>query len=290
MTGYGRGECAGNGWKVTVEASSVNRKQMELSVNLPRNMDPLEAQVRDEVNRVIARGKVTLRVVLHAADEKSVTQVRLNEPLARAYARELNRLAKELKLTGGVSLELIARAPGVLEAGGDEMDASEYWTAVQKAVQQALTAMIKMREKEGAHLLKDLKARIESIRKAVARIQKQAPQVQIRYREALLERVQKAGLESLPMDEDRLMKEVVLFADRSDVSEELTRLQSHFGQFEDCTKSSDPVGRTLDFLTQEMNREINTVGSKANDSVISREVVFVKTELEKFREQVQNVE
>jgi len=147
-----------------------------------------------------------------------------------------------------------------------------------------------MRKREGAHLAQDLVRRINTMRKAVDHIQKQAPQVSARYRQQLLERIKSAGLTELGLEDDRLQKEVVYFADRSDISEELTRLQSHFKQFEDCRKSVEPVGRTLDFLAQEMNREINTIGSKANDSLISQAVVTLKTELEKFREQAQNVE
>jgi uncharacterized protein (TIGR00255 family) len=147
-----------------------------------------------------------------------------------------------------------------------------------------------MRVREGGHLAKDLSARMKAISDAVARVQAQSPLVQQRYRENLIARVKNAGVELPNLDDERLLKEVVFFADRSDISEELTRLQSHFQQFEDCVKSAEPVGRTLDFLSQEMNREINTIGSKANDALISRDVVTVKAELEKFREQVQNVE
>ncbi|HYV30845.1 MAG TPA: DUF1732 domain-containing protein, partial [Candidatus Binatia bacterium] len=150
--------------------------------------------------------------------------------------------------------------------------------------------LLKMRAREGAHLKKDLGDRVAALRKAVACVRKQAPLVQQRYREQLTERIQNAGLEDLQLDEERLLKEVIFFADRSDISEELSRLQSHFQQFDDCLKSTDPIGRTLDFLAQEMNREINTIGSKANDSLVSRQVVILKTELEKFREQAQNVE
>jgi uncharacterized protein (TIGR00255 family) len=147
-----------------------------------------------------------------------------------------------------------------------------------------------MREREGAHLAQDLTERIGIMAKCVERVQKQAPQTAENYRQNLLERIKSAGIENIAPDDERLLKEIVLFADRSDISEELTRLQSHFKQFEDCRKSKEPVGRTLDFLAQEMNREINTIGSKANDALISREVVTLKTELERFREQVQNVE
>jgi uncharacterized protein (TIGR00255 family) len=161
---------------------------------------------------------------------------------------------------------------------------------VEKALNQGLAALLKMREREGAHLAKDLALRIGIMQKAVAQIEKQAPTTSENYRQNLLERIKAAGLEGIAPDDERLLKEVVLFADRADITEELTRLQSHFVQFADCGKSKEPVGRTLDFLAQEMNREINTIGSKANDAVISREVVTLKAELERFREQAQNVE
>jgi uncharacterized protein (TIGR00255 family) len=150
--------------------------------------------------------------------------------------------------------------------------------------------MVKMRAREGAHLAQDLTTRMGIMRQAAARIQKQAPTVAERYRQQLVERIKSAELEAPGADDERLLKEVVYFADRSDISEELTRLQSHFQQFDDCRKSKEPVGRMLDFLAQEINREINTIGSKANDSLISREVVTLKAELERFREQAQNVE
>jgi len=290
MTGYGRGECAQDGFKVTVELSSVNRKQSEISVYLPRELEALESRVRDEVNRQISRGRLTAKVSLHAADGNFQGRIRLNAPLAKAYARELSRLGKELKLSGPVTLDVLIRAPGVLQADDEVTDVEAFWPAVEKALRKGLAALVRMREREGAHLLKDLQKRVGIIRKSVERVQKQAPEVSKRYQEQLRERVRNAGLEMPAVDDERLLKEIVYFADRSDISEEVTRLQSHFQQFEDCVKSKEPVGRTLDFLTQEMNREVNTIGSKANDSLISREVVVLKAELEKFREQVQNVE
>ena len=290
MTGYGRGECARDGFKVTVELSSVNRRQSEIVAYLPRELEALEPRVRDEINRRIARGRLTVKVALHAADGGLSGRVRLNVPLARAYARELNRLARELKLAGPVSLETLVRASGVLQTDQDLTDAETFWLAVEKALKKALDALVKMREREGIHLLKDLRQRIALLRKSVESVQKQAPEVVKRFQEQLRERVKNAGLEMPGLDDERLLKEIVYFADRSDISEELTRLQSHFQQFDDCMKAKEPVGRTLDFLAQEMNREVNTIGSKANDSLISRQVVILKAELEKFREQVQNVE
>ena len=289
MTGYGRGECAPSGFKITVEISSVNRKQSETSVNLPRDLEVLEAQIRDEINQVISRGRITVRVGMHASDTAPGKWL-VNAKLARVYAREFQRLGRELDLAEPVTLDVVLRAPGVLQSSENISEAEDLWPAVRKALKTALAALVKMREREGAHLRRDLKARIATIRGAVGRVQEQAPQVTARYRDQLRERIKAAGLEIPGVEEERLVKEVIYFADRSDISEELTRLQSHFQQFEDCVKSDEPVGRTLDFLSQEMNREINTIGAKANDSLVSREVVLLKTELEKFREQVQNVE
>lgn len=290
MTGYGWGECSQDGFKVTVELSSVNRKQSELSINLPRELEVLEAQIRDEINQRIARGRLTARVTLHEADGNEGARVRVNRSLAVAYAAELRKLAKELHLKDDLSLDVLVRAPGVFQSDAALGDAETFWPSVKKSLETALGMLVKMRTREGGHLKKDLSERVATMRKAVLRVRKEAPLVQKRYRDQLVERIRNAGLEDLQIDAERLLKEVVFFADRSDISEELSRLQSHFQQFDDCLKSGDPVGRTLDFLAQEMNREINTIGSKANDSLISREVVVLKAELEKFREQAQNVE
>ena len=290
MTGYGRGECARDGFKITVELGAVNRRQSEISVNLPRELEMLEAPIRDAINAKIARGRVVARISVHAGAGQLSARMHINLPLARAYVAELNRLAKQLKLGGEVTLDQLIRAPGVLQTDEELVEAGKIWPVIEKALKQALAALMKMREREGAHLAQDLAVRIAIMRKAVGKIQKQAPMTAENYRQQLVERIRSAGLELPAPDDERLLREVVLFADRSDISEELTRLQSHFQQFEDCQKSKEPVGRTLDFLAQEMNREVNTIGSKANDAVISREVVTLKAELEKFREQAQNVE
>ena len=290
MTGYGRGECSQNGFKLTVELSSVNRKQTEISVTLPREMEMLEAQVRDLINRYISRGRLNVRVGLHAGTSEVSARMHLNVPLAKAYARELTKLARQLNLPGPVTLDHLARAPGVFQTDEQLVEEQDFWPAVERALKKALGALVKMREREGANLALDLAKRIDLMRAATNRIQKHAPTVAERYREQLLERIRSAGLEAPGVEDDRLLKEVVYFGDRSDISEELTRLQSHYQQFQHCRKSRGPVGRTLDFLAQEMNREVNTIGSKANDSLISREVVNLKAELEKFREQAQNVE
>jgi uncharacterized protein (TIGR00255 family) len=289
MTGYGRGECSQRGVKVTVEVSSVNRKQTEIAVNLPRDLEVLEARVRDDINRRVARGRLMVRVSVHAA-AGAAGQSLLNSALAKHYARELRALAKSLHLPDGLTLDMVARAPGVMQPAEEATQAEELWPAIAKALHAALDVMLKMREREGAWLARDLVARAARLRAGVRRVRRWAPRSAEQYRAQLLARIKAAGLDTPALDDERLVKEVFYFADRSDITEELTRLESHFQQFNDCVKSKEPVGRTLDFLAQEMNREVNTLGSKANDSAISREVVLLKAELEKFREQVQNVE
>ncbi len=290
MTGYGRGECTRGGNKATVELSSVNRKSAEISLNLPRDLDPLEAQIKDEIFKQISRGRVNARITLQAADGFKSRAVRINSTLAKSYAREFRKLAKELKIEEVFSLDTVLRAPGVMETEEGAQDAEEFWSAIRTALRQALKGLTAMRANEGAHLAKDLVNRIAAIEKAVRRIEKRAPAVVQRFREQLSQKLANAGIGQADLNEDRLAREIVLFTDRSDISEELTRLKSHFKQFADTSASGEPVGRKLDFLSQEINREINTIGSKAQDSAISREIVIAKTELEKFREQTQNVE
>jgi len=288
MTGYGRGEAARGGAKFTVEISTVNRKQAELSLYLPRELDALESRARDEINAKVSRGRIAARVQW-TAKSGDRAQVEIDRNLAKEYAKEYRKLATDLKLGGEVSLDTVLRAPGVLQTSEEELDVESLWTPLRTAVRAALKQLLAMRAREGANLKKDLQKRIDALQKSVKAVKRQAPKTVRRHREALLDRLNQSGLD-LKLDDERVLKEVALFADRIDIAEELTRLESHFGQFADYAKSKGPVGRTLDFLSQEMNREVNTIGSKANDPLISRLVVAMKSELEKFREQVQNVE
>jgi len=287
MTGYGRGECAKDGFKFTVELNSINRKQSDIAVNLPKELVELEPRIRDEINAHLSRGRINAVVAYHrgAAEER----VELDETLAQAYLKAIQKLQRKTKLNGSITLDTILRAPGVLKLAESAMDAGAMWSSVEVALKKALAQLVKMREKEGKFLSADLSKRLEVLAAGLTAIRQAAPDTVRRYREQLHARVQEAGL-NVPLDDERLAKEVVLFADRCDISEEITRLDSHLQQFRDCLKSSEPVGRTLDFLAQEMNREINTIGSKANAAEVSQHVVKMKAELEKIREQVQNIE
>lgn len=288
MTGYGRGEHSVEGTKVTVELKSVNRKQAEVVLRMPRELEALETRLRDEVNKAVARGRVEVQISL---EQPGVAQAAtINHQLAASYAWELRGLANQLGLTGGVTLDVLVRCPGVIETNSQTPQAEALWPVIEPALRSGLAAFNGMRDREGEAMAADLALRIANLSAAVTRVRTHAPEVLKRFREQLLQRIKVAGLENVSAEDERVIKEVVFFSDRSDISEELARLESHFGQFEDCRKSAEPVGRKLDFLAQEMNREINTIGSKANDALISADVVLLKTELERFREQAQNVE
>lgn len=289
MTGYGRGECAKDGCKFTVELNSINRKQSDIAINLPKELIELEPRIRDGINAQLARGRINAVVAYHRNETKAEEQVELDETLARAYLKAIQKLQKSTKLEGTITLDTVLRAPGVLKLAEPTWDTESVWPSIEQALKKALGELVKMREKEGRFLADDLTKRLDVLVTGAGRIRQTAPETIKRYREQLHARVKEAGLD-VPLDDERLVKEVVFFADRCDITEELTRLDSHFQQFRDCLKSSEPVGRTLDFLSQEMNRELNTIGSKANAAEISQEVVKLKAELERIREQIQNIE
>ncbi len=288
MTGYGRGECAKNGVKFTVELNSINRKQSDISVNLPKEFIELEPRIRDEINAHLSRGRINVVVAYHRAT-KGDGRVELDETLALAYLKAIQRLQKRTKLNGSIAIDTLLRVPGVLKSTEPTIDTEKVWPSVEQALKRALGQLVKMREKEGKFLTGDLTGRLDALATGVARIREVAPSIVSHYRDQLHARIKDAGID-VPLDDDRLRKEVVLFADRCDITEELTRLESHFQQFRGCLTSAEPVGRTLDFLSQEMNRELNTIGSKANAVEISQVVVRLKAELEKIREQIQNIE
>lgn len=290
MTGYGRGVCARDGYQVEIELSSVNRRQLEIVIAAPSEMEPLESRIREELAKSLARGRVSVRVRLEIGEERLSRRVRVNAGVAKTFARELASLAKATGLPPQVSLDTLLRIPGVIENDAGTLDSDRVWPVVQLALQQALQRLTRMRAREGRHLAAELRRQIATMRQLTRQIETVAPEVMVNHRRQLLDRIQKAGLPGVTADDERLLKEVALFADRADISEELTRLASHFGQFQECLAAGEPAGRTLDFLAQEMNREVNTIGSKANDGRISKAVVLLKAEIEKFREQVQNIE
>ncbi|MEI8341494.1 MAG: YicC/YloC family endoribonuclease [Verrucomicrobiota bacterium] len=288
MTGYGRGQSAFNGAKISVELNSVNRKQSDVTVSLPRELSELEPRLRDVINTRISRGRLNVVVACLNSGQASA-KTALDTALATTYYRAMLDLQKELKVGGEIGIETILRAPGVLRISEEPISSEKIWPHLESALTEALDDLVMMRETEGKHLAKDLIKRLKIVRLSLRKIRLQVPGVIKKYRQTLQERIQKAGIE-VTIDDERLLKEIVFFADKSDVSEELTRLESHFAQFAHTLRKNEPVGRTLDFITQEISREFNTLGSKANDADISQLVVVCKAEMEKIREQIQNIE
>jgi len=288
MTGYGRGQSSHNGSKFSVELNSVNRKQSDVVVTLPRELTELEPRVRDVINAEVSRGRLNVVIAAHHTTS-SAPAAALDTELARTYYRAMVDLQKELHAAGEVSIETVLRAPGVLRVPEEQASIDDVWPHVEVALKEALADLVKMREREGKHLAKDLIHRLKIVRGSVRNIRVLQPGVLKRHRQSLHERIQRAGIE-LPVDDERLVKEVIFFADKSDISEELTRLESHFAQFAHHLRKNEPVGRTLEFMCQEIGREFNTLGAKANDVEISQLVVTCKAEMEKIREQIQNIE
>jgi uncharacterized protein (TIGR00255 family) len=288
MTGYGRAEVIHAGRKFSVELNSVNRKQSDIVINLPRDLAELEPRIRQTINENISRGRTNATIAVHSS-LNGARNLALDTELARSYHEAMRALQKELNAPGEITISTILQAPGVMRFPEQTLNAEEAWPAIDRALRGALSDLIKMREREGKHLAKDLIHRLKAIRRKLKEIHAFHPDVVERYRAVLLDRIQKAGL-PIASDDERLLKEISFFADRADVSEELTRLESHVAQFAHHLRSKDPVGRTLEFITQEMFRELNTLGAKANDAAISQRVIACKAELEKIREQAQNLE
>lgn len=288
MTGFGRGEASAGGVAYQAEVSSVNRKQADVVVNLPRELSPLDPRVRKLVARAVSRGRVNVNIKAEVSDGAG-GMVRVDEGLAAQYVAALRQLADKLDmhdLTDGFDP---MRAPGVITLGDPLPEPEDAWPAVEAALAAALVALVEMRAAEGANLADDLRARLAKLVALVDTIAGRAPDVVERYRTNLHKRLQGAGLD-IDLGDERVLREIGLFSERCDISEELTRLGSHFDQCGTYFDSAEPVGRSLDFLAQEMGRELNTIGSKANDAGIAQDIVEAKTELEKIREQVQNVE
>lgn len=288
MTGYGRGQTGYNGTQFSVEVNSVNRKQSDVTISLPRELTELEPRIRDLINSRVSRGRLNV-VVAHHNGSSAAPVLALDTALARTYYAAMLELKRDLNAAGEVGIETILRAPGVLRMPEEQLCVEETWPHVESALQTALGNLVQMREEEGKHLAKDLIKRLKVVRQSLRTIRQLHPGVLQRFRQSIHERIQRAGID-LPLDDERLVKEVIFFADKCDIAEELTRLESHFAQFAHHLRKNEPVGRTLEFMTQEIYRELNTLGSKANDVAISQLVVTCKAEMEKIREQIQNIE
>ena len=288
MTGFGRGEAAAHGWLTVVELSGVNRKQIDISINLPGALSELEPELRRTISETISRGRVNARFNL-THTESGDNQLAFDEALATQYIEAARKLAQSTGVETRLTAADLFRAPGVFRVEESKPEVEEVQESVTRALQLALDALTEMQEREGAHLQEDLEERLGKIESEISGVGSHARVVVENYRKSLFTRLNESGLE-IDLDDDRVMREIGIFAERSDISEELTRIDSHISQFRQYFSSKEPVGRALDFLCQELNRELNTIGSKANDASIAQSIVNAKTELEKIREQVQNAQ
>ncbi len=288
MTGFGRAEHASEKIIARVEITTVNRKQADIHFSLPRELGGLEAGLRKSVLAIVSRGRANVSIHLERTGSGEET-LGVDTDRAQALEAAFTELSKALNRPLQLSAHDFLRTPGIISFDDSGWDSDEALEAIEPALTGALEKLVEMRSSEGADLKTDLLVRLQILEDHVSVIAEISPQVVTRQRELLNNRLRDAGIE-LDLNDERLLKEIALFAERCDISEETTRLASHLGRFREFLDSGEPSGRSLDFLCQEINREFNTIGSKANDAGIGQNVVAAKTELEKIREQVQNIE
>ena len=288
MTGYGRAREMRNGRDITVEVRSVNNRYLDCTVKMPRAYIFAEDRMKARVQQAISRGKVDVFVTIDAsaADEAVVA---VNEPLARGYYEALTRLKTMFSLPGEVTPEVLAKFPDVLAVTKAEEDVEAIAADICAVLDDALAAYNDMRAVEGEKLAEDVAGRVTTIETVVGKVEERSPQTVAAYRQRLEAKMQEV-LQSTTIDESRILTEAAIFADKIAVDEETVRLRSHIAQLRAMLASDEPVGRKLDFLIQEVNRECNTIGSKCSDLTIAQDVVNMKAEVEKIREQVQNME
>ncbi|MCQ2561722.1 MAG: YicC family protein [Clostridia bacterium] len=291
MTGFGRGVYEDEKRAVTVEIKSVNHRSSDITVKMPRRYQFAEESIKAIVKSAAPRGKIDVSVNVDniAADD---TDIRLNLELAKRYFEVLKTIKEEIpEVNGEPSLSMVAGFPEVVKTSAAEEDEEEILKALTSAAKMAAENLDAMRIVEGRKLIEDMLARTDFIEKTVLEIEEYAPQVAVNYTNKMKERIKDLLGEDAVIPEDRILLEAAVFADKSNITEEIVRLKSHCGQMRSITADeSQPVGKKLDFLVQEMNRESNTIGSKANDINITNNVLILKAEVEKIREQVQNIE
>ena len=288
MTGYGRARQTLNGRDITVEVRSVNNRYLDCTVKVPRTYIFAEDAVKARVQKAVSRGKVDVFITIDAAAADE-TVVAVNEPLARGYYEALTRLKDMFSLEDGLNAVTLAKFPDVLTVTKAEEDLESVAADICTVLDEALAAYNAMRTVEGGKLREDIAGRADTIEAVVGKVEERSPQTVAAYREKLLARMQEV-LQSTAIDESRILTEAAIFADKIAVDEETVRLRSHLSQLRTMLESDQPIGRKLDFLIQEVNRECNTIGSKCNDLTIAQDVVNMKAEVEKIREQIQNIE
>ncbi|MGI6262440.1 MAG: YicC/YloC family endoribonuclease [Succiniclasticum sp.] len=299
MTGFGRGTYEEENFSIVIEIKTVNHRYTETSIRMPRFLNPLEDRIRKTILASVARGRIDVFITASYTSEDAV-QVHVDKPLARAYHQALLEVGSAIGVADPVfndqaEILYLSRVPDVIQTVEGPFDEDHWWPKVKTALDQAVASLVKMREDEGRNIEGDFYRRLDIIEQDVNRIEERAPQVVKEYETKLLARLKERLQELQPetgvaIDPERVLQEVAIFADRVSITEEIVRLKSHIRQFRTFLQSGEPVGRKLDFLIQEFNREANTIASKANDFELAKTVVEIKAEIEKIREQIQNIE
>lgn len=288
MTGYGHAQKTVHGKDITVEIRSVNHKFLDFTAKVPRSYAFVEDKIRTFIKDRISRGKVDVFVSIARSDDTAADVV-LNESLAAGYVAALRRLGEKFGLVDDISISSVARYTDIFTVKKPEENEDELWNDVSEVLNEALDGFVRMREAEGAKLYDDVMSRMNVILATVGRIEERSPETLANYSARLREKIEELKGDT-SIDEQRLLTEIAIFADKIAVDEETVRLRSHFAQMKDMLDSGEAVGRRLDFIVQEMNREANTIGSKCQDAEIAHMVVEIKAEIEKIREQTQNIE
>ncbi|MCF6179260.1 MAG: YicC family protein [Geopsychrobacter sp.] len=287
MTGYGRGQGMANGLVFSVEIRAVNHRYADINIKAPRLLMSFESEIKKQVSTLLKRGKIDVFINQEVSEDVVAVPV-MNRAVARAYVDLFDQMRSEFNLGGEIPLELLVTQKDVLIVRDDVVDEGDLRVALQQAVREALTGLLGMREAEGEATRLDITDRLDLVAKSLEEIEARASLVPLEWQQRLKDRLQRLAEDAV--DEQRIAQELALFADRCDISEELSRFQSHLQQLDQLFGNTEPVGRQMDFLIQELNRETNTMGSKSNDAALTRNVVAIKAELEKIREQVQNIE
>lgn len=290
MTGFGRCETVINGREITVEIRSVNHRYFEFSCRTPRGYGFLDDKLKAYVNSKVSRGKVDVFVSVSASDELPA-EVTVNHQLVAGYIKAMQEISETYKIDNDVSVVALSRFSDIYTVHKAAEDEEEIISDVLSAVDIAIESFVKMRETEGERLKADILSRANIILSIVEEIEQRSPQTVKEYEQCLLERIKQTLADNdVSVDEQRVLTEVAIFADKVAVAEETVRLRSHFEQLKEFLEYDEPVGRKIDFIIQEMNREANTIGSKVQDAILAHKVVDIKSEIEKIREQVQNIE
>lgn len=288
MTGFGRCEYQQDSRKFTVELKSVNHRYLDVNIRMPKKLNFFDSAIRTLLRKYASRGKIDIFITYENISEEQGT-LKYNAALAGEYVKYLRQMAEEFGISGDISLSTLARCPEILTMEERSEDEEELWKGLKNGLEGAFEQFVAARVTEGEHLKKDILAKLSGIEELTAKVEEHSPEIAARYRERLEEKVQEL-LGDAQLEESRVAAEVILFADKICTDEEVVRLKSHISHMRDTLEESEGIGRKLDFIAQEMNREANTILSKANDLEISNYAIGLKTEIEKIREQIQNIE